>query len=141
MAKIPESVLCELLVPRAKASGKADIVSTFKIIFATSTQAAKDSNLPPGLGLQVFDNVSGQDEEAGLLLLWNSMEHHDGLSETPGFAPAAKLFGEKIVPNLETPLEPIYFWTRYGEVALRSDAGTCEGIAFAKTPHPILSLL
>lgn len=136
MAKIPENILCELLVPRAKAGGKADIVSIFKTIFATSTEAAKDSNLPPGLGLQVFENVSGQDEEAGLFLLWNSMEHHDSLAATPGFAPAAKLFGEKIVPNLETPLEPLYFWTRQGEVALRSDAGTCEGIGIRNPQFP-----
>lgn len=54
------------------------------------------------------------------------MEHHDGLSQTPGFAPAAQLFGDKIVPNLEIPLQPYYFWTRQVDVALL-EAPCCEG--------------
>jgi hypothetical protein len=126
MADIPEEILCEILCPRAKAGGKSDIVSTFKTIFAISNQAAVSSNYPPSLGLKVFDNVKAHPEEAGLFLFWRSMENHDSLSQTPGFEPAAKLFGEKIVPNLETPLQPCYMWTRQREAALR-DASCCEG--------------
>lgn len=129
MAKIPERVLVEILSPRAKPGGKADIVSTFRTIWAISNDAATSSNRPPSLGLRVFNNVETHPEEAGLFLFWESMEHHDGLSETPGFAPAAKLFGEKVVPGLETPLDPIYLWTRQGEVAL-CEAACCEGKQF-----------
>src|SRR6185437_12909550 len=106
MATIPDEILCEILRPRAKAGGKSDIVSTFKTIFAISNQAAASSNSPPSLGLKVFDNVNAHPEEAGLFLFWRSMENHDSLSQTPGFEPAARLFGEKIVPNLDTPLQP-----------------------------------
>ncbi|KEF59859.1 uncharacterized protein A1O9_04707 [Exophiala aquamarina CBS 119918] len=127
MATIPDEILCEILCPRAKAGGKSDVVSNFKTIFAISNQAAASSNFPPPLGLKVFENVNAHPEEAGLFLFWRSMENHDCLSQTPGFKPAAKLFGEKIVPNLETPLQPCYLWTRQGEVALR-DANFCEVI-------------
>jgi hypothetical protein len=126
MAEIPDRVLVEILNPRAKEGGKAEIVSTFRTIWATSNEAAKSSNLPPSLGLRVFNNVKTHPEEAGLFLFWKSMEHHDSLAETPGFAPAAKLFGEKVVPGLETPLDPTYLWTRQGEVALQ-EATCCEG--------------
>lgn len=140
MAVVQEQILCEILCPRAKTGGKADIVSTFKTIFAISNQAALSSSSPPSLGLRVFGNVKSYPEEAGLFLFWRSMEHHDGLSQTPGFEPAAKMFGEKIVPNLETPLSPCYMWTRQVEIALR-DATCCEGTGLSNSPRYLHSRL
>lgn len=119
-------LLCEILCPQAKAGEKHNVVSTFKKISAISTESAATEGSEPSLGLQIFNNVIGQPEEAGLFLFWRSMEHHDGLSQTPGFAPAAQLFGDKIVPNLEIPLQPYYFWTRQVDVALL-EAPCCEG--------------
>ncbi|KAK6369520.1 uncharacterized protein PV06_10837 [Exophiala oligosperma] len=127
MSKLPSELLCEVICPRAKTGEKDNIISTFKKVFEISTESAAAEGSEPPFGLRVFDNVEGQPEEAGLFLFWRSIAHHDGLSQTPGFAPAAQMVGDKITPNLETPLQPYYLWTRQVDVALL-EAPCCEVI-------------
>jgi heme-degrading monooxygenase HmoA len=97
----PSTILVEIISAKTHTGKKATLTSTFQKIFDISSSAAVPGTVDPGLGLKIFSQDTNSDDEAGILVLWKDMNHHDTLGQQEGFAEGRRLFGEVVQPAVQ----------------------------------------
>jgi heme-degrading monooxygenase HmoA len=123
----PSTILVEIISARTHPNQKTTLTSTFQRIFDISTSAAVPNVVDPGLGLKIFPNNTASEDEAGIIVMWKDMNHHDTLGQQEGFAEGRRLFGEVVQPSVQN-MEVEYVETGMVEEALGVKDGSVKAV-------------